>query len=105
MLKLVRFRWDVQVPGRYFSTGTVLRAMVCENSAIIPPISEIGASLVMVPAAALEAVTAYSATVFNAKHGVEGECEIVGIDADEACHLFEKSAPDCQILHFEKLGD
>lgn len=105
MLKLVRFRWDVQVPGRYFPAGTVLRTMVGENSAIIPPIPEIGASLVMVPADALEGVTAYSATVFNAKHGVEGECEIVGVDEDEACYLLQKSAPDCQILHLRKLGD
>ena len=78
--------------------------MVGENSAIIPPSPEIGASLVMVPATALEAVTAYSATVFNAKHGVEGERKIVGVDEDEARHLFQKSAPDCQILHLEKLG-
>jgi hypothetical protein len=105
MLKLVRFRWDVQVPGRYFSAGTVLRAMVRENSAIIPPIPEIGASLVTVPVAALEAVIAYRATVFNAKHCVEGESEIVGVDEDEACYLFHKSTPDCQVLHLEKLRD
>jgi hypothetical protein len=105
MLKLVRFRWDIQAPGRYFSAGTVLRVMVDANSAIIPPIPEIGVSLVTVPVAALEAVTAYSATVFNAKHCVEGECEIVGIDEDEACYLFHKSAPDCRILHLKKLRD
>jgi hypothetical protein len=105
MMKLVRFRWDVQVPGRYFAAGTVLRAMVGENSAIIPPIPEIGVSLVTVPVAALEAVIAYRAMVFNAKHWVEGEREIVGVDEDEACYLFQQSAPDCQILHLKKLGD
>jgi hypothetical protein len=79
--------------------------MVGETSAIIPPIPEIGASLVTVPFAALEAVIAYRATVCNTKHCVEGECEIVGVDEDEACYLFHESAPDCQILHLEKLPD
>jgi hypothetical protein len=41
VLKLDRFRWDVQVPGRYFSAGMVLRAMVGESSAIIPPIAQL----------------------------------------------------------------